>query len=106
MSARRIRPLQGQVLVRLLPEENVSESGLLLPDKRRRHDGIGRHEPRRAKVLACGVWPTTKKLGRMYSYDFKTGDTVFVDPGMGKNVGAELERLKIYDHAEILAKEE
>lgn len=98
-----IRPKQGEVLVQMLPVDHQTESGLFLDENRRLHDAIGRQPAQRAKVVACGMWPTSRS-GRMYAYDFKVGDLVMVDPVLGKNLQAHPVRLKLYGHREILAK--
>lgn len=99
---KRIRPLQGQVLVEILPADKETAGGIALPENVRTKDAIGREPARKAKVLATGIWPTSRK-GRMLSYEFRTGAIVMVDPGFGKNVNVEIRRLKLYDHKEILA---
>ncbi len=42
-----IQPLGGRVLVRVLPEENVTRSGLYVPD-------TAREKPQRGEVVAVG----------------------------------------------------
>ena len=102
MKPKRIRPLKGQALVELLPEEAESHGGIALPENARVKDSIGRMPACAARVLALGIWPTTS-TGRMLAYEVHAGSLVLVDPAIGKNVGAELKRLKLYDHREILA---
>lgn len=96
-----MRPLQGQVLVRLDLPETETFSGIQLPDKRREKDSIGREPSRLATVMALGVWPVKK--GRMVGYEFRKGDKVFVDPTQGKNIDAYPCHYKLYPHEAILA---
>jgi co-chaperonin GroES (HSP10) len=42
-----IQPLGGRVLVRVLPEESVTKSGLFLPD-------TAKEKPQRGEVVAVG----------------------------------------------------
>lgn len=100
----KLRPLQGQVLVELIPYDKLTESGLELPDTVRRKDTIGKMPGQRAKVLRMGVWKTTKS-GKTIPYDFREGNIVIVDPTMGTNAELGRSKLKFYDANLILGVE-
>lgn len=100
----KFRPLQGQVLVELIPYDKETAAGLLIPDTVKHKDQIGRMPAQRAKVLSVGVWATTKK-GHLIPYDFRPGNVVLVDPTMGKNLSAEHRKWKIYDASDVLGLE-
>ena len=100
----KLRPLQGQVLVELIPYATETAGGLAIPETANPKDAIGRMPVQRAKVLSLGVWATTKK-GHLIPYDFKPGNVVLVDPTMGKNLSAEHRKWKIYDASDVLGLE-
>lgn len=97
----KFRPLQGQVLVELIPYDKETAAGLVIPDTAKNKDEIGRMPAQRAKVLSLGVWPTTKK-GHLIPYDFAIGNIVLVDPTMGTNLSSEQRRWKLYRSEQII----
>ncbi len=80
-----IQPLGSRVLVRILPEENVTRSGLVVPD-------TAREKPQRGEVIAVGDDDETIKV--------EVGDRVLFP----KYTGTEI-RLEGLDHLLIEATE-
>lgn len=102
----RIRPLKGQVLVKLLPHEYRSHGGLVLPDCLPLFlDGEGKKLPRKAIVLAVGQWRTTKQ-GLSILPDFQPGQRVLVDEYFGtkltRNIGEEYRLCRVDDVLAVL----
>lgn len=91
----RIRPLQGQVLVEMLPADDTVGS-LALPD-------VAQETPTKAIVRELGPWPLNRK-GNMIPYDFKKGNTVLVSKysgiQMNRNIG---EKFKMVPWDKIVA---
>ena len=55
-----IRPLTGQVLIRLLPNPPASFGGIILPDVAFDRIEGEKLKPRLGLVIACGPWRKTK----------------------------------------------
>lgn len=73
-----IKPLKGQVLLRLLPHKGETEGGLLLPDIALEDARGEKARPRYAIVLAVGKWKTTKQ-GLSVLPDVSVGDKVIAN---------------------------
>ena len=85
----RIKPLTAQVLVLLLPPDDMDGS-IVLPDIA--HDATPTHENmyvrkkhRKGIVQEIGPWKKTK-TGHAILPDFKRGDTVVLNPYVGQKL--------------------
>jgi chaperonin GroES len=94
-----IKPLTGQCLIELEPEETITHSGIALPTAIQKDAG-GKFLPRIGKVIAVGPWKRTKQ-GFSVLPDFKPGERVLVGEYFGtkltRNV-SENYRLCMVDH--------
>ena len=77
-----IKPLKNQVLVRLLPREAFTDSGLVLPDIAQESPKGEKRKPRKALVVAIGNWRTTKQ-GFSILPDFHVGQRVLINTYAG-----------------------
>ena len=100
-----IRPLRGQVLVRLLPLEYQRAGKLHLPDIAVANERGQKTLPRKAIVIAIGQWRTTKQ-GLSILPDFHPGQRVLVSEYFGtkltRNFGEEYRLCRIDDVLAVL----
>jgi chaperonin GroES len=73
----KIRPLHDRVLVKRLESEDITPSGIIIPD-------AAKEKAQTAKVIAVGPGRMTPE-GKTIPVDVKVGDTVF----FGKYAGVE-----------------
>jgi chaperonin GroES len=83
-----VQPLGSRVLVRVLPEESVTKSGILLPD-------TAKEKPQRGEVVAIGDDSETIKVS--------VGDRVLFPKYTGTEIRLETEDHLIIDATELLA---
>ncbi len=83
-----VQPLGSRVLVRVLPEESVTKSGILLPD-------TAKEKPQRGEVMAIGDDTETIKVS--------VGDHVLYPKYTGTEIRLEAEDHLIIDATELLA---
>ena len=100
-----IKPLTGQVLLRLLPTEAFSDGGLMLPDIYTGNEPGKKALPRKALVIAIGPWKKTKQ-GFALLPEIKVGEQVLVSEYLGtkltRNIGENLRLCRIDDVLAIL----
>lgn len=98
-----IKPLTGQILVKVLPPDPTTAGGLVLPD-------IAHDTPRgekakafKALVVAMGPWKRTKQ-GYGILPDFGLNAVVLCTPYRGTKLGRTLgERLQMVNFEDVLA---
>lgn len=92
MTSSKIRPLNDRVIVKRLPEEEVTKGGIIIPDS-------AKEKPIQGEVVAVGPGRTLDN-GKTQALDVKVGDKVL----FGKYSGTEVK----FDGAEqlILREEE
>ena len=83
-----IQPLGSRVLVRILPEENVTKSGLYVPD-------TAKEKPQRGEVVAIGDDHETIKVA--------VGDQVLFPKYSGTEIRLDGTDHLIIDSTELLA---
>lgn len=91
----KLRPLQGQVLVKMDPQESVTDGGILIPDAHQEKAQIG-------TVLKHGIWKQFND-GSLKPFPVKRGDRVLVNRRMGRWLHGEKERLKLVPMEFVLA---
>ena len=95
-----IKPLTGQVLLRLMPNEAFSDAGLMLPDIYTGNEPGKKALPRKAVVMAIGPWRKTKQ-GFAVLPEIKLGDKVLVSEYLGtkltRNIGENLRLCRVDD---------
>ena len=90
-----LKPLGDRLVVRALEEEEVTASGLVLPD-------TAKEKPQRGTVLAVGDgrWEDGKRI----PLDVAAGDTVIYSKYGGTEVKVDGEDLLILRESDVLAK--
>ena len=98
-----IRPLRGQALVRLIPRDYKTLSGLVLPDTAFERKPGEREQPVKALVVTLGPWRTGKN-GFAIVPEVHPGQRVIVSVYKGTKVTREIgEHLMLVDVEDILA---
>lgn len=96
----KIKPLTGQVLVRLLPPDFWNPTGLLIPESAQVAPQGEKAYPRKAVVVEIGPWRKTKQ-GFAILPDFHPGQTVVVNEYLGtkltRNIGEQYRLCRIDD---------
>ena len=78
MTGTKIRPLHDRVIVKRLPEEEVTKGGIIIPDS-------AKEKPIQGEVVAVGPGKTLDN-GKTQALDVKVGDKVM----FGKYAGSEI----------------
>lgn len=86
-----LQPVGDRVLVRPLTEQEVTASGIVLPDT------VDREKKAEGEVLAIGDGEDIKKL------NLKVGDTIMFGKYAGDEIEFNKEDLKFLKHDEVLA---
>jgi chaperonin GroES len=98
-----IRPLTGQVLIRLLPPDPMSPGGLFLPDSAFDTPRGEKAVARKGLVIQVGPWRKTKK-GLAVLPDFQPGQTVLMSHYLGHQLTRTIgENLRLCDVDDVLA---
>jgi chaperonin GroES len=95
MKGTKIRPLHDRVIVKRLPEEDVTKGGIIIPDS-------AKEKPIQGEVIAVG---TGKLLegGQVRACDVKVGDRVMFGKYAGSEIKVEGVENLILREDEILA---
>ena len=93
-----LQPLGDRIIVEVLDEEDVTASGIVLPD-------TAKEKPQRGKVTAVGDGKLLKD-GKRTKPDVKKGDIVLFGKYAGSDVKVNGEDFKILRENEILARVE
>ena len=100
-----IRPMTNQVLVRALPPDTQTDSGIVLPDIAQGSTRGEKAAPIKAIVIAVGHWRTTR-AGLSILPDFQPGQTVLVSEYAGtkltRNIGENLKLCRVDDVIAVL----
>ena len=91
----KLRPLQGQVLVRMDSQEAVTSGGIHIPEKHQEKATTG-------TVVAHGIWKQNK-LGNLIPFPVRRGDKVVISKRMGRWIHGPNKRLKIVPMEFVLA---
>jgi chaperonin GroES len=92
--ALKLRPLSDRVVVKPLPREEVTKSGIVLPD-------TAKEKPQEGEVIAAG--PGRMDDGKRQSMDVKVGDRVLYAKYAGTEFKLEDDELLILSEKDILA---
>ena len=90
-----VRPLGDRVVVRPLQREEVTKSGIVLPD-------TAKEKPQRGEVIAVGSGRLTDD-GQRLPMDVKTGDQVLFAKYAGTELKLDDEEVLILSEKDILA---
>ena len=91
-----LKPLEDRVIVKTVESEDVTASGIVLPDS-------AQEKPQRGKVVAVGEGKLDDN-GKRIPVDVKKGDEVIYSKYGGTEVKVEGEELLIMKVSDILAK--
>ncbi|GBE58020.1 10 kDa chaperonin [bacterium BMS3Abin01] len=91
-----LKPLEDRVIVKTTESEDVTASGIVLPD-------TAQEKPQRGKIVAAGEGKLKKDGSRM-PMDVAEGDEVIYSKYGGTEVKVEGEELLIMKASDILAK--
>ncbi len=95
MAALGLRPLGDRVVIRPLAREEVTKSGIVLPD-------TAKEKPQEGKIIAAGPGRLTDD-GTREPMDVKEGDTVLYAKYAGTEFKVEGDELLIVSQKDILA---
>ena len=94
--ATKLQPLADRVVIKPLPKEEVTKSGIVLPD-------TAKEKPMEGTVIAVG--PGNKNEdGKIIPLDVKVGDIVVYAKYAGTEIKEDGEELIILRESDILAK--
>ena len=91
-----LQPLGDRLIVEVLDEEEITVSGIVLPD-------TAKEKPQRGKVLAVGPGKRAENTGELIPLDIKVGDTVLYSKYGGTEVTVDGEDLLILASRDVLA---
>lgn len=99
-STPKIRPLTGQVLVEVLPQQGASAAGLFIPNGVQTGE-VGRMY--KGKVVAIGPWKKTS-AGAWILPPFGIGAIVLINPYAGHKLRRDIgERLQLVRSEDVVA---
>jgi chaperonin GroES len=93
--ATKLRPLGDRVVIQPTPREEMTKSGIVLPD-------TAKEKPQEGKVIAAGPGRLTDE-GKREPMDVKEGDTVLYAKYAGTEFKVEGDELLIVSQKDILA---
>jgi chaperonin GroES len=91
----KIKPLADRVVVKLLNAEQVSKSGIVIPD-------TAKEKPQEGEVVAVGPGRLDKDSVKRIAVEVKVGDRVLFENWGGKDYKADGTEYKILREDEIL----
>ncbi len=91
-----LQPLGDRVIVEVLDEEEITASGIVLPD-------TAREKPQRGNVLAVGPGPRDED-GEYIKMDVEEGDEVIFSKYGGTEIKLGADEVLILRESDILAK--
>ncbi len=94
--AKKLQPLSDRVVVKPSEKEEVTKSGIVLPD-------TIKEKPQEGKIVAVGEGRRTGE-GKLVPMEVKVGDVVIYAKYGGTEIKIEDEELIILREADILAK--
>jgi chaperonin GroES len=94
-TATKLRPLGDRVVIQPTPREEMTKSGIVLPD-------TAKEKPQEGKIIAAGPGRLTDE-GKREPMDVKAGDTVLYAKYAGTEFKIEGDELLIVSQKDILA---
>jgi len=95
--ANKLQPLADRLVVKPMEREEMTKSGLILPD-------TAKEKPQEGKVLAVGPGKLSEDGKVRIAMDVKVGDTVIYARYGGTEIKIDDEELLILNESSILAK--
>jgi chaperonin GroES len=93
----KLQPLEDRIVVRPAEAEEMTASGLVIPD-------TAKEKPQQGEVLAVGPGRRSDQSGELIPLDIKTGDTVVYSKYGGTEITIDGEDLLILTSRDVLAK--
>ncbi len=91
-----LKPIGGNILVKPVAEEKVTESGIVLPDT------VSQEKPQKGEVIALGTGRLDES-GKKLPFNVKVGDVVIFKKYGPDEVMVEDEEYLIMEETDILA---
>ncbi len=92
-----LQPLGDRLIVEVLDEEELTVSGIVLPD-------TAREKPQRGKVLAVGPGARNQERGEYIQMDVAEGDEVLFSKYGGTEIKLGTDEVLILRESDVLAK--
>ena len=93
----KLHPLDDRIVVRPNESEEMTASGLVIPD-------TAKEKPQQGEVLAVGPGRRADNTGELIPLDVKVGDTVVYSKYGGTEITVDGEDLLILNSRDVLAK--
>jgi chaperonin GroES len=97
MASLNLRPLGDRVVVKPLDREEVTKSGIVLPD-------TAKEKPQQGEVLAVGPGRRSDQTGELIPVDVAAGDVVLYSKYGGTEIAVDGEDLLVLSSRDVLAK--
>jgi chaperonin GroES len=92
-----LKPLGDRLIVEVLDEEELTVSGIVLPD-------TAKEKPQRGKVLAVGPGPRNQETGEYIQMEVAEGDEVIFSKYGGSEIKLGTDEVLILRESDVLAK--
>ncbi len=92
-----LQPLGDRLIVEVLEEEQMTVSGIVLPD-------TAQEKPQRGRVLAVGPGSRAESTGELIPLDIAVGDEVIFSKYGGTEVKLGADEVLILRESDVLAK--
>jgi len=92
-----LQPLGDRLIVEVLDEEEMTYSGIVLPD-------TAKEKPQRGRVLAVGQGNRSEQTGELIPLDVAEGDEVVFSKYGGTEIKVGADELLILRESDVLAK--
>ena len=92
-----LQPLGDRLIVEVLDEEEMTYSGIVLPD-------TAKEKPQRGRVLAVGPGNRSEHTGELIPLDVAEGDEVVFSKYGGTEIKVGADELLILRESDVLAK--
>src|SRR5881409_4188468 len=92
-----LQPLGDRLIVEVLEEEEVTSSGIVLPD-------TAKEKPQRGRVLAVGPGERSENTGELIPMDVAVGDEIIFSKYGGTEVKVGADEYLILRQSDVLAK--
>ena len=93
----KLQPLEDRIVVRPAEAEEMTASGLVIPD-------TAKEKPQQGEVLAVGPGRRSEQSGELIPLDIAKGDTVVYSKYGGTEITIDGEDLLILTSRDVLAK--
>lgn len=95
-AAQKLTPIGGNILVKALEQETVTESGIVLPDT------VSKEAPQKGEVIALGAGKRDEK-GNLVPFSVQVGDKVFFKKYGPDKLEVDGEEYLVMEESDVLA---